>query len=107
MCGRIWVPRPRINLPFEYVCRSQPTLATIIGLRANATAMLVPSSSRDVCSAASSSGRKGSWLASAVQPPSKPLRSSATAASAARASWLGMLPSSLSRRAPPIWVTLQ
>lgn len=23
------------------------------------------------------------------------------------ASWLGMLPSSLSRRAPPIWVTLQ
>ena len=40
-------------------------MATVIGLRANATAMLVPSSSRVVCSAASSSGRNGSWLISA------------------------------------------
>ncbi len=33
-----------MNRPSEYSCRSQPTLATVIGLRANATAMLVPSS---------------------------------------------------------------
>ena len=33
-----------MNRPFEYACRSQPTLATVIGVRANATAMLVPSS---------------------------------------------------------------
>jgi hypothetical protein len=45
-------------------------LATVIGLRANATAMLVPSSMREVCSAASINGRNGSWLISADQHPS-------------------------------------
>ena len=35
--------------------------AMIIGLRANATAMPVPSSSRSVCSAPSSTGKNGSW----------------------------------------------
>jgi len=44
--------------------------ATLIGLRANATAMLVPSSMFVVCSAANTSGRKGSWLISAVQQQS-------------------------------------
>ena len=70
MCGLICEPRPRMNRPFEYACRSQPTLATVIGLRANATAMLVPSSIVVVCSAASTSGRNGSWLISAVQQQS-------------------------------------
>ena len=44
-------------------------LASVIGLRANATAIDVPSSSVWVCSAASSSGKNGSWLVSAVQMP--------------------------------------
>ena len=52
--------KPRLNRPAEYDCRSQPRFATVIGLRAKATAMLVPTSSRDVCSAASSTGRNGS-----------------------------------------------
>ena len=56
--------------PFEYACRSQPMFATVIGVRANATAMLVPSSIVVVCSAASTRGRKGSWLISAVQQQS-------------------------------------
>jgi hypothetical protein len=41
-----------------------------MGLRANATAMLVPSSIRVVCSAASTNGKNGSWLISAVQQQS-------------------------------------
>src|SRR6202008_3649068 len=37
--------QPKNESALEYACRSQPILATIIGLRAKATAMLVPSSS--------------------------------------------------------------
>ena len=44
-------------------------LASSIGLRAKATAIDVPSSTRSVCSAASSSGRNGSWFVSAVHRP--------------------------------------
>ena len=44
-------------------------LASSIGLRAKATAMEVPSSMVWVCSAASSSGKNGSWLVSAVHAP--------------------------------------
>ena len=44
--------------------------AMIIGLRANATAIPVPSSMRSVCSAASSSGKNGSCAVSAVSRPS-------------------------------------
>ena len=43
-----------------------------MGLRAKATAMLVPTSSVEVCSAASSSGKNGSLLISPVQQPSYP-----------------------------------
>ena len=39
--------------------------ASVIGFRANATAMPVPSSRRSVCSAAIESGRNGSWVVSA------------------------------------------
>ncbi len=70
MCGWIWVPKPRMNRPREYACRSQPRLASVMGLRAKATAMLVPSSILVVCSAANVNGRKGSWLISPVQQPS-------------------------------------
>ena len=59
-----------MNRPSEYACRSHATLATVIGVRANATAMLVPNSMVSVCSAANTSGRNGSWLISAVQQQS-------------------------------------
>ena len=55
--------------PFEYDWRSHPMLASSIGLRANATAICVPSSISRVCSAASTKGRNGSWAVSAVQRP--------------------------------------
>ena len=38
--------------------------AKVIGVRAKAIAIAVPSSMRDVCSAATASGRNGSCLAS-------------------------------------------
>ena len=60
MWALIWLPSPSMNRPPEYACRSQPTLARCIGLRGNATVMPVPSSSRSVCSAASSNGKNGS-----------------------------------------------
>jgi hypothetical protein len=43
--------------------------ASVIGERAKATAIEVPSSSLSVCSAARSSGRNGSCDVSAVQTP--------------------------------------
>ncbi len=60
MWGLIWLPRPRMKRPLEKDCRSHARLASVIGLRAKATAIDVPSSISDVCSAASSSGRNGS-----------------------------------------------
>ena len=44
-------------------------LARVIGFRARATAIEVPSSIRSVCSAATMWGRNGSWLVSAVHAP--------------------------------------
>ena len=70
MCALIWLPRPRRKRPWEYAWRSWPRFASVIGLRANATAMPVPSSSVSVCSAATRSGRNGSWFVSAVSAPS-------------------------------------
>ena len=49
---------------------SSAVWATVMGLRAKATVMPVPSWSRSVCSAASTSGRKGSWLVSDDHAPS-------------------------------------
>ena len=54
-------------------------LANSIGFRANATAIAVPSSRSSVLAAASASGRKGSWLVSAVHTPSYPAASWALA----------------------------
>ena len=45
-------------------------MASVIGLRAKATAIPVPTWRRSVCSAASTRGRNGSWLVSADQMPS-------------------------------------
>ena len=45
-------------------------LASVIGFRANATAIAVDSSSRSVCSAASTSGKNGSCGPSKVNAPS-------------------------------------
>jgi len=39
MWALIWVPRPRMKRPFEKACRSLPIWATVIGLRAKATAI--------------------------------------------------------------------
>ena len=70
MCGLIWDPSPRRKRPFDWVWRSLAVMARVIGLRAKATAMAVPTWSRSVCSAARTSGRKGSWPVSADQTPS-------------------------------------
>ena len=64
MCGLIWLPRPSTNRPPESRCRSLAVTATLIGLRAKATAMPVNSSTRSVAWAASATGRNGSWAIS-------------------------------------------
>ena len=53
--------------PLEYAWRSQAVFASVIGLRAKATAIAVPSSSDSVCSAASRIGRNGSWFVSGAE----------------------------------------
>ncbi len=109
MCGRIWVPRPKINLPFVYVCRSQPVGGNHrIARERPATAMLIAKSqSRDVCSAASNGGRKG-WLASAVPAPSEePLRSKCDGRVGRRSELVGGAPVEPRPAGTTIWVTLQ
>ncbi len=56
--------------PSEAACRSQAIWARVIGLRANATAMPVPSSTCSVCCDAERSGKNGSCAVSAVHSPS-------------------------------------
>ena len=56
--------------PPLYAWRSQATLARVIGFRAKATAMPVPSWMWSVAWEASRSGKNGSWEVSAVQMPS-------------------------------------
>ncbi len=65
-----WEPRPRTKRPDENRCRSLATVATTSGLRAKATAMLLPSVTFDVCSAAMANGRKGSVATCATHTPS-------------------------------------
>ena len=64
MCGRTWVPSPRVNRPADTSCRSRPTVASNMGVRAKAMAMAVPRRRVVVRSAASTSGRNGSWRVS-------------------------------------------
>ena len=65
MWGLICEPSPSMNRPLEKVWRSLASTAVLMGLRAKATAIPVPSSIRSVCSAASRRGRNGSWPVSA------------------------------------------
>ena len=69
MWGLIWLPSPSTKRPCDSVCRSQPMLASSIGLRAKATAMAVPSSTSRVLVAATARGRNGSWGPSSVHTP--------------------------------------
>ncbi len=63
------VPNPSMKRPPLSSARSQAVMAVVIGDRAKATAMAVPSSSSGAASAATASGKKGSWLVSAVNNP--------------------------------------
>src|SRR5215217_5047583 len=110
MCGLIWLPSPRMKRPCDAICRSHAVLASVIGLRAKATAIDVPSSRFDVASEAGTSGRNGSWLVSAVQPPEYPAFSSSAAWAPALLMMLGMPPSTFMaanvghhKGAPPPW----
>ena len=69
MWGLIWLPSPSTKGPCDAVCKSQPMLASSIGLRANATAIAVPSSISRVLAAATTRGKNGSWGPSTVQAP--------------------------------------
>ena len=73
--GLIWDPSPSTKRPFEKAFRSWPMLASVMGLRAKATAMAVARSTRSVCSAASTSGKKGSFEISALTAPAQPAAS--------------------------------
>ena len=63
MWGLTWVPIPRVNRPTEVSFRSGPTVASKFGVRAKAKAKAkaIPSRRVVVRSAASTSGRNGSW----------------------------------------------
>src|SRR3954465_13613303 len=76
----IWVPSPRCSRPPDSACRSSAAAAVVIGLRANATAIAVPSSTPPVAVAASASPMNGSCLTSLSQNPSKPPASARSAA---------------------------
>ena len=84
MWGLMRDASPRLKRPPPISCRSHPSWAVVIGLRANATAMLVPNVSRRVRAAASASPRNGSWILSLIQTPSQPAASSSSARCAAR-----------------------
>ena len=93
MWGLICEPRPSRKRPSESVWRSLAVAATVIGLRAKATAIPVPTWIRRVCSAARTRGRKGSWLTSADQIPSYPAASAASACPTTPAGSNPMVPS--------------
>ncbi|HEY1430839.1 MAG TPA: hypothetical protein VGF39_04310 [Stellaceae bacterium] len=63
-------PKPTIKRPPVAPARSQPTLATAIGVRANAIATLVCNSIRSVAAPAIASARNGSCLFSIEATPS-------------------------------------
>src|SRR3954452_16277866 len=86
MCALIWVPSPRCSRPPDSACRSSAAAAVVIGLRANATAIAVPSSTRSVAVAASASPMNGSCLTSLSQNPSN-LPASARWAAARTSTW--------------------
>ena len=69
MCGLICEPSPSVKRPPESAWQSLAASATVIGLRAKATAIAVPISTFSVRSAATAQPRKGSiWVSNAHQP---------------------------------------
>ena len=87
--ARTCEPSPSTKRPREAVCRSQLALATAIGLRENAIAMLVWSDACCVLTAATARARNGSFLFSDVVRPLNPAVSAAraVAGTARRSSW--------------------
>ena len=82
LCARTCVPSPSTNRPPEFTFRSQPILATIIGLRGKEIATEVASCTRSVAIAASASGMNGSCASSGQVSPSIPSASARAAAPA-------------------------
>ncbi len=71
-CARTCVPRPSRNRPSESAARSKAVWASATGLRANATAMPVPTRRRAVAESASPAPTNGSCSVSASHMASKP-----------------------------------
>ena len=71
MCGLIWDPRPSRNGRSPSACWMLcADWATVIGLRAKATVIAVPSWIRSVATAATAQGRNGSYWTSDVNQAS-------------------------------------
>ena len=70
MWGLICEPSPSTMRPLDSQWMSLACTAMVIGLRANATAMLVPSWIVSVAVAAMVRSVNGSWLVSAAHAPS-------------------------------------
>ena len=79
--GLIWLPRPRTKRPLDSACRSLATIAVVIGFRAKATAIDVPTITSVVPWMAIWQSRNGSWLVSGIQTPSYPAASARRAPS--------------------------
>src|ERR1700739_3643399 len=75
MLPRTWEAIPNWKRPLEYFARSQAAYATIIGLRGNASTMLVRTVSCLVWVRAIAAVGYGSWIVSAMWMTSKPMRS--------------------------------
>ncbi len=86
MCRRTCEPSPNTTRPPEYSCSWLVVYAMLIGLRAKATAIPVPSDTDVECSAASVNDRNGSLVVSAAQTQSSPAASAAATRSATRGS---------------------
>ena len=83
MCALTCEPSPSVNRPPVSACRSQALCATVIGDRANATAIEVPNSSPGAPPTARASSRNGSWVSSEACTPSYPLACAAAASTGA------------------------
>ena len=82
MCGLIWLPMPSMKRPLVSSCRSLATTASVMGLRAKATAIPVPNSSFSVAAGTDGDGQERVVEVSADHTPSYPLASALAACSA-------------------------
>ena len=88
MLPRTCEATPSWNRPPESFCRSQAAYAVSIGLRGNATTMLVRTTIRSVAVSISAATVNGSWIVSGTWMTSKPSRSTRCAHGAASSSSL-------------------